>query len=403
MRYFLILLFICPQVVAFAQDNKNNTVNLDLLRAPASPAFQALGIAPSVVERPTDLNDLRIALQNASSGLTKLPSDFSLEIAPANFFNTGGLTLSKFDTARFRDLFWQSFSVSSAVTHGTRKEDVSGDDLSFLKLGLGIKFSLLRPRWTDETRKAYKKIYHALAAANACVENRMREDETLKKATIEKFKIAANPSLSDVEKKWKLDSIDGITGGIKERILEECNKNPEIMGAISAAITGFRIDRQGAFIDFASGTALDFPDNRLNNSLVSRAGAWLTGGYIDSEKGISSLAVFRYLYQPDKIFADDSKTLKTADISTFDAGFRLIYTAKGGKFSVSMEGIYRSVLNKNTLDPNWRYTLNADYDIGQNRRLTFAFGKNFDGTLSKGGNLIAAINFIAGFGSSKRL
>lgn len=399
MKYVATLVFLLGSLAAYSQTDKNNTVTLDLLRAPASPAFQALGIAPSEVERPTDLNALRVALQNASSGLTKMPSDFAVEIAPANLLNTGGITLGKFDTACFRDLFWQSFALSSAVTHGELKDEVSGDVTSYLKLGVGLRFSLVRPRWTDATRASYQKLYAALAAANACVEDRMEKDEALKKLKIASFKIAADPSFSDAEKKRKLDSVNRISDLIKEKILQSCKEDPDISGTIKTTVNNFRIDRKGAFLDFASGTAIDFPDNRFNNSMVSRAGAWLTGGYVNSEKGISSLAILRYLYQPDKIFADDSKKLKTVDVSTFDAGFRLVYTATGSKFSVSMEGIYRSVLNKKVLDPNWRYTFNADYDLGQNRRLTFAFGKNFDGTISRGGNIIAAINFMAGFGA----
>ncbi len=44
---------------------------------------------------------------------------------------------------------------------------------------------------------------------------------------------------------------------------------------------------------------------------------------------------------------------------------------------------------------------NADYAIWKNQKLTFSFGKNFDGAISKGGNLIAALTFLAGFGNKR--
>ena len=45
----------------------------------------------------------------------------------------------------------------------------------------------------------------------------------------------------------------------------------------------------------------------------------------------------------------------------------------------------------------------ADYDLGNNRKLTVAFGRDFDGTVSKSGNVIAALNFLAGFGNRKKV
>ena len=71
--------------------------------------------------------------------------------------------------------------------------------------------------------------------------------------------------------------------------------------------------------------------------------------------------------------------------------------------SFSAEAIYRSVLGKSVIDPSWRLVLNAEYNLGANRKLTFAFGRDFDGTISKAGNLIAAINFIAGFGNDRKI
>jgi hypothetical protein len=44
---------------------------------------------------------------------------------------------------------------------------------------------------------------------------------------------------------------------------------------------------------------------------------------------------------------------------------------------------------------------NADYALFKNQKLTFSFGRDFDGTISKDGNLIAALTLIAGFGNKR--
>jgi len=114
------------------------------------------------------------------------------------------------------------------------------------------------------------------------------------------------------------------------------------------------------------------------------------------------LAIGRYLFQPDKIFADTTGNLLTSNISTLDFGAKMVGKGMDGKLVVSAEGLYRSVLNKDVIDPTWRLVFNASYDIGKSQALTFSVGKNFDGTVTKGGNLIAALNFIAGFGGNKK-
>jgi len=65
----------------------------------------------------------------------------------------------------------------------------------------------------------------------------------------------------------------------------------------------------------------------------------------------------RYLYQPSKIFADESNVLQTNDISTLDAGAKAYLNALKGRFTLSAEAIYRSVLNKDLIDPSWRWLI----------------------------------------------
>jgi hypothetical protein len=199
---------------------------------------------------------------------------------------------------------------------------------------------------------------------------------------------------------------DSIAAAINAEIADSSAKITALAIALSDLqkyTKGMKVERRGLFLDFATGLALDFPDNKFNYSLVSKAGAWLTGGYESGNQGFSFLGIGRYLYQPDKIFADDTGRISTKNISTFDAGARVALNAFQGKFSVNAEAIYRSVLNDNVIKPNWRFTFNAEYSVGINQKITFAFGKNFDGTVTKSGNLIAAINFIRGFGSNKKI
>ena len=174
----------------------------------------------------------------------------------------------------------------------------------------------------------------------------------------------------------------------------------ETLKRLEKEAASFKIERFGFFIDFAGGVSLEYINRTFNNSRVYNAGAWLTFG-ANYQNGLSVMGITRFLQNPGKVFADDQGVLKNQDVSTFDAGARIIYSAAGTRFSASTEAIYRSVLTKNTIDPSWRWVLNAEYDIGNNQRLTFFFGRAFNGATTKDGNVIAALNFLKGLGNRR--
>ena len=65
-----------------AQVTVDTTIRLDLLKSPASPAFNILGIAQSDIERPADLNAFALSIQNATNNFTAIPESYAFQIAP---------------------------------------------------------------------------------------------------------------------------------------------------------------------------------------------------------------------------------------------------------------------------------------------------------------------------------
>jgi hypothetical protein len=158
-------------------------------------------------------------------------------------------------------------------------------------------------------------------------------------------------------------------------------------------------NRYGWKLDLAGGMSYLFPNQ--TNGTLNNAGAWLTGGYDPKNNGFTILGIARYLYNPKQAYADPNDILKQNDLSTFDTGLRILYDSRDNKFTFGGELIYRSILNSSVVSPSFRYTLSTDYEVGQNQIISFVFGRDFDGTITKSGNLVAALNFILGFGSSK--
>jgi len=409
-RILILLVFGCTCRL-FAQSEQIDTskVNLDVLKAPSSPAFNLLGLSPSDIDRPTDVNAFALSLQNSTKNFTALPNSYAVELAPVYLFQKKLTTLDQFDTATFKQIFWQSFTLSFGYTHlgPEGKEDV--DSLRESKVGFGFKFSIIRPGFTEQTRNVYGDLVMEQRKMMRDYQKFVEHHSLKKQADSIRKLLTEIPSIyphGDAKGIFEIKRLTAILRKLNKQINDDGNIQLEGTEAFQAAkkiASDFKIERIGAFLDFAAGITLDFPDDTFNNSLVSKGGAWLTGGFESGNHGLTLMGIARYLYQPDKIFADDNDVIQTKDVSTFDAGGKLLFNGFNGRLALSSEVIYRSVLTTSTVDPSWRLVFNTEYDIGKNKKLTFAFGRNFDGAINKSGNLIAALNFISSFGSARKI
>jgi hypothetical protein len=413
-KIFLSIIIVGANFITLAQSVIKDSIDINLLNAPSNAAFNLMGVSTSTIDRPTDLNNFRLSIQNATNSFSKFPSNYAVEFSPYAIFAKKDQTLLKFNETNFKDVFQQSLSVSFAITKSNIDDKETNDTLSFTKLGFGFKFSIIRPKWSSNTTKVVDNFYAYQKDLNDAY---IELANTLSKS---------NQRLKDIELQitneqdpTKIEALIKLQGILRDEIRDsivvalqnfDAPNKPAAFKTFALAAKNLqkyahdlKLERQGAFLDFATGIALDFPDNKFNNSLVSKAGAWLTGGYENGNSGFTFMGVGRYLFQPDKLFADDSGKLNSKNISTFDFGARALVSALDGKFTLSSEFIYRSILNDNAIKPSYRFVFNTEYDIGFNQKITFAIGRNFDGTITKTNNLIAALNFIKGFGSNKKL
>jgi hypothetical protein len=405
----ILLLLIIPYASSYAQEK--DSISLDLLTAPTSVAFNLLGVSQSDIERPTDLTSFALSIRNATNNFTRFPSNYAGEFAPGWLSRKSNLTLNKFNSKKFGDVFWQTFSVSFGYSKQDAEEKESDDPGAFTRTGIGFKFSFVRPTWTGETEKAYRdivslqtKILHDVTLNRRDIQH---NDGELQRLEAMRRSTGADTTIVRPVKIVLMHELDQLITARKQAINDSIDKvvfeDDANYKSLTVKASSFKVERIGPFLDFSSGMVVDFPEEKFSNATVSKAGAWLTGGYEGGNKVVSVLGIVRYLFQPDKIFADDAGLLKSDNISTLDGGARLVIKGARGRFNASTEAIYRSVLNTNTIDPSWRLVFNAEYDIGMNKKLTFAFGKQFDRTITKGGNLITALNFITGFGNKRKL
>ncbi|WP_163408595.1 hypothetical protein [Flavobacterium ajazii] len=397
---------------------KDSSEEFDLLKAPISPASNLLGFSQSDIDKPTDVSAFMTSIQTATNSFSQLPSNYAIDIAPFWLFkknNLGDITTKGLSNSYGEKVLKQTLVLSFAVKN---TDSVSNNfNPTSTYAATGFRFSIYRGKYDSTTVNQLKKIAVlqqeklALMKKNQfqVYDNLPQEIDSLKKQRKNILNgFDTNDESPDnvllgellLKKASKLDSIIAL----KIEILLEGNKDTKQFEKIDAKIkqlaSEFQLARVNFTWDIAGGISAEFRNKNFNNSKVYNSGIWTTFGYTWEKSG-SLLGLIRYLYNPDKVFALDNQVNQIDNLSTLDTGIRYIIGKSQSKFNCSIEAIYRSALSKNTIDSSWRLMANADYAILKNQKLTFSFGRNYDGTTTKDGNLIAALGLVAGFGNKR--
>lgn len=386
-------------------------VKLDMLRAPSSPAANLLGFATTDIDRPTDISAFMLSLQSASSSFTKLPSNYAVDIAP--FLISGkknsDLTTTGLQSTDFREVFKQTFVLSAGIRNADTSEKNFNAKNTYA--GFGFKFSILRGNYDDETQKNLNAIsnlqdtmlHHLMTVAKKWRNKNDPELLLLKFQLMAMTKGVTDPAqliqiTNGAEYQEIQTKINNKLQQFTDSELKEVKQ--ELNDRIKKIAADFQTSRVGFSWDINGGISAEFVDKKFNNSKVYNAGLWQSFGYTN-KTGSSFLGLVRFLYSPDRVFAKDNSINNIGNISTLDAGVRYAFSKSQSKFSCSLEGVYRSVLSSKTIAPSWRFIFNADYTILENKKINFSFGRDFDGTISKDGNLIAALTLLTGFGNKR--
>jgi hypothetical protein len=398
-------------------------VNLDVLKAPSSPAAQLLGFAIADVEKPTDLSSFMVTIQSASSAFSKLPNNYAVDLAPFSLLRRKNyIALNGKNSLQSTDVpsvIKQSLVVSFAI----RNPDTAVGNFipKNSYAAIGLKFSIIRPQFSDDNLVTLQQI-----RLNSLDRIRLTQSRLSAADVARKLKIIDQQEDAEIERllakysgkvELDIDSVLQIERGTPGTTLNTLASQSKALvryseaevekSAEAAAITArlrllagqFDAKRVGFSWDVAGGIGLNFRDKRFDNSKVYNSGIWTTIGY-NLEKAGSILALARLMMNPDQIYAiDNASNPYTQDINTFDAGARYVLSSK--RFGCSLEGIHRSIINTDLQQSTWRVVFNTDYTIAPNQKLLFSFGRNFDGTYTKSNNLIASLSLLFGFGGTK--
>lgn len=402
---------------AQAQEQAIDTINLDAMVAPNSPAFNLLGITPTVIDKPSTPLDFAFSLANTSSTMTQLPRNYAIEFLPVTLLFSKSKMANDINNKKFLSTLAQTFSISAAFT---TNDTVNTAIPNYIKTrsGIGFKVSLLRGQIDHQdsmyiqslvsVRKKlndlHKKVtsdYETEAAADVVY---MLLKDKKEQITKEIIRIKLSPNAQDAASVKTVDSLKVINDQVNKSIaarLEEIKgisiaKAEAEAKALRTAMESIKFKRYGAMLDLAGATALGYRNDDFQSSVVQQYAFWLNGGY-STKKGFDFLALARY---NNNIKAKADSLGNLSDETSFDIGGKIEFITKDNKFSIAGEAIARFVSDTSI----YRYTFNTSYQVKKNQAITFSIGKNFGATKATlGGNLIATLNYVIAFGSKRRI
>jgi len=381
----------------------DDEVKLDILQTPTSPAGNLLGISDAQIENPTDPTEFMIMVSQATNDFTALPNQFAIDVAPAWLLAGHKITMEQF----IEDKLWNNVKQSLVFSAATRSADSLGNmnstENDMTRVAAGLKMSLFRgtvdSRAMSKLDELRRERGQLLKAYSTGLDSLLQTDSTFVQLKRQRIEILRS-DMDFATKQVLLSQIDRSLEDLESRAMEKMENTFEQLKTIAEQV---QFTRYGFKMDLAAGCAFDFPMQTFQEGYISQIGVWSTFGW-KWKQGFSAMAMARYLYHPDAVyFSEEEVELVSEDVPAFDAGARFTYDVGDRKFSLSGEILYRSITGVEDLDDNWRVALNAAYDLGSNKKVTFLLGKDFNSFGGDDGNLIANVNLLVGLGGSKNL
>ena len=395
----------------YAQKDTSVTVSLDQLQVPSSPAFNILGISPNNIERPKNPTDFAFSLGNATSGFSTIPKDYAIEFAPFWIFKKKKPNfVDFFSNKSVGNNIMQTATISAATTVAKSQIDSS----EFRKVGLALKFSIFRGNLSDDF-KVWRDSISSYLDTISRIKGRMNADIIMDNSKeLDFLVVKINTKTTPDSTKYWTDSLLRMQNRILSVSIKNDKNKKEIeicesaIERLKSLATRKDFKRYGFKMDFAIGTAMDYPDSTFQTCYVSKVSSWLTVGWENPNSNFLFLG--RFSENINRRFRNDSsKIVNDINIGEFDYGVR-IFRDFTDKLTLSFEYIRRlPIYNKGKFDKNnisqpnnsSKYSVSLNYKIGKNQNLSFVYGKDFDNTYLKQGNLIAALNLMLGFGSNR--
>ncbi|WP_375434699.1 hypothetical protein [uncultured Hymenobacter sp.] len=360
-------------ISAFAQGR--DSLKLQDLTVPVSPAFAVLDETPTTIDRPQTARALAAGIFNSISQNTSFPNSYAAEFTPFwftkhakmnifNYFGTNAAGTQQNSSPLARASISVAF-VNKQPAAGTAS--TSANTSSFSYGGRATVFKVVSVKAVEELTAAHAESIVALDTVLARFDKAYPDALFAEKATRQRYYKEFYPT----QRNYLQQS--------RNRLREALSQRPV-----------FQID--GAF---AHSTL--FPDNTYANRRSGRTGLWATVAYSKrltlnrfpvpalNQEATSSSSYHLNIYGIvrkiwDQTLPDTTEVGRYIKVENFDAGGKI--ELEFSSLAVSYEAVVRTVTgadrskNINARD-SWRSVGNIRYRLSNNTAITGAFGRNY--------------------------
>lgn len=359
-------------------------ISVEDLRLKNAPAFFAIGVEPTSVERPTSAKRFGMALAGTfnNTGGENSVGNVAIETSPFWWFGGSKLTFDEYygvdpkkpldPQTDHQDVFenaLRTFTLSVA-TKANRIVPTEGDSTGS-SLGVGFRSSLLIGKLSKVARLKKMALQKKLGTLAQSISTEDMSDLKL---------FESRESKEELPSPAPAKAFEGVTADIKA--LREAVQNPE----------GFQLEAAGGF-------GFESDKKNLSNAKYKRGGVWLNGSYRlrSTEAAASSLDVIgtvRYLH---------TKLPTDVEFDNFDVGARLVWATARQPLSASAEYVQR-FRNKSAGNTK-RFSVILEYAISDTAAIYLTNGKGFDenGSGRRESFAFAGVNFSLGKPGSVKL
>lgn len=330
------LWFTCalPCIVAETPARAQDSLRLNELRTPTSPAFVILGVEPTSIERPTTPRAFALGLLSAPGGAGGvIPENYAAELAPYWMRSHPDLTFQEYTRPGPLQAFLQTLSISVATTVlATGADSTTG-------IGVGLRAT---PVMGHPPRQL-----------------RLLSDSL---RTVQRTRLNLSDELDEATS--RADS---------QRIQRQIDTEDQKSRGLSARIRALPEDeRVGLHVQFAGALAGYYPRNDFSAGRIGRTGLWGTVTYRAEAPRIDVIGLARWLRYDDE-----------AEQNAVDLGVRGL--VRFNRLSASAEFVNRSAdaLADGT-DPDAggfgdgnRVVALLEYRASDDLFVTFSFGQDF--------------------------
>jgi len=355
----VVLIGALPGIDCAAEDSTAG-VSVDELRAPTSPAFTILGVAPTNVERPNTPRAIAASVLS-STQRSEFPSELAVEVTPFWWSDHPDLTFdSYYEDQKVGRTILQSLAVSIATS------DIADEAIEGTSVAIGTRFQFVAGRPTPELAEKAHALQDLQREFRSCIPD-IGEEEA--ECEGRKYRIRARGAEGESELVPVNDEANELVGDMR-----------------AAALAVSEADRQrlGWVIEGALAASVDIVDDRSSEHDLKRYGAWLTASYrIRDPDSLTLVVVARYL--------KDDRAAERVDM--YDLGGRVLWGASKLPLTVALEVVRRS----GDGEDETAILGNLEYKIDDTFGLIASYGKGFE-LVADGSNTVATAGLSFGFG-----